>query len=43
MRFDWLFQQRENILTLLGWHVYLSVIPVLIGLALAIQIGRAHV
>lgn len=39
MRFDWLFQQRENILTLLGWHVYLSVIPVLIGLALAIPVG----
>ncbi|MBU9811063.1 ABC transporter permease subunit [Rahnella sp. C60] len=39
MRFDWLFQQRENILTLLGWHIYLSVIPVLIGLALAIPVG----
>ncbi|KQN51766.1 ABC transporter permease [Serratia sp. Leaf50] len=39
MRFDWLFEQRDNIVMLLGWHIYLSIVPVFIGLALAIPVG----
>ncbi|TKI05849.1 ABC transporter permease subunit [Martelella alba] len=39
MRFDWLAQQAPQILSLFGWHLYLSVVPVLLGLAIAIPIG----
>jgi len=39
MRFDWLWSQSDKIMSLILWHLYLSVIPILIGLALAIPIG----
>ncbi|NDL64122.1 ABC transporter permease [Acerihabitans arboris] len=39
MRFDWLWGQKEAIFNLLCWHLYLSVVPVLIGLILAIPAG----
>lgn len=39
MRFDWLWNQHDTILQLLLWHSYLSIVPVLIGLVLAIPVG----
>ena len=39
MSFDWLWSQHDTILQLLLWHSYLSVVPVLVGLALAIPVG----
>ncbi|WP_410013931.1 ABC transporter permease [Sodalis sp. C49] len=39
MRFDWLWAQKDTIFNLLCWHLYLSVVPVLIGLILAIPAG----
>ncbi|WP_416414573.1 ABC transporter permease [Pantoea sp. App145] len=40
MRFDWLWRQSDQIFQLFIWHLWLSVVPVLIGLLLAIPIGR---
>lgn len=39
MRFDWLWSQHNTILQLLLWHSYLSIVPVLVGLILAIPVG----
>lgn len=39
MRFDWLYRESGRIAELFAWHLYLSVIPVVIGLALALPIG----
>lgn len=39
MRFDWLYNQSGWIAELFLWHLYLSVVPVLIGLALALPLG----
>lgn len=39
MRFDWLWAQSDKILNLLLWHCYLSIIPILLGLLLAIPVG----
>lgn len=39
MRFDWLWSQHDKILNLLLWHCYLSIVPVLVGLLLAIPAG----
>ncbi|AHF79165.1 ABC transporter integral membrane protein (plasmid) [Sodalis praecaptivus] len=39
IRFDWLAQQSPHILTLFGWHLYLSVVPVLLGLLFAVPLG----
>jgi len=39
MRFDWLFRESGTISHLFMWHLGLSVIPVLIGLALALPLG----
>lgn len=39
MRFDWLYNQSGWITELFLWHLYLSVMPVLIGLALALPLG----
>ncbi|PWC16722.1 ABC transporter permease [Brenneria corticis] len=41
MRFDWLMRQSDQILHLFGWHLYLSVVPVIVGLILAIPTGWA--
>ncbi|MBJ7221275.1 MULTISPECIES: ABC transporter permease [unclassified Brenneria] len=40
MRFDWLWRQSDQILQLFLWHVWLSVVPVLLGLVLAIPVGQ---
>ncbi|CAK8742904.1 hypothetical protein SODG_006158 [Sodalis praecaptivus] len=39
IRFDWLAQQSPHILTLFGWHLYLSVVPVLLGLLFVVPLG----
>ncbi|MCT4707201.1 ABC transporter permease subunit [Enterobacteriaceae bacterium H11S18] len=39
MRFDWLWAQSDKIFSLLLWHCYLSIVPVVIGLILAIPVG----
>ena len=39
MRFDWLYRESGRILELFVWHLGLSVIPVLIGLVLALPLG----
>ncbi|MFI8633000.1 ABC transporter permease [Microbacterium sp. NPDC077663] len=41
MNFDWLAREADAIAVLLGWHVALSVIPVVIGLALSLPLGWA--
>lgn len=40
MKFDWLWRQSDQIGNLFLWHLWLSVVPVLIGLLLAIPVGR---
>lgn len=40
MRFDWLLKQSDQILQLLIWHLYLSIFPVMVGVVLAIPLGR---
>lgn len=40
MSFDWLLQQSGQILQLFLWHLWLSVMPVMLGLLLAIPAGR---
>lgn len=39
MNFGWIVRESDTILTLLAWHVALSVIPVVIGLAVALPLG----
>ncbi|MCM2439624.1 ABC transporter permease subunit [Agrobacterium vitis] len=39
MRFDWLYHESGRIAALFIWHLSLSVIPVLIGLVLALPLG----
>ncbi|NSZ15539.1 ABC transporter permease [Agrobacterium vitis] len=39
MRFDWLYNESGRIAELFIWHLSLSVIPVLIGLLLALPLG----
>lgn len=39
MSLDWLLRESGNIAALFGWHLYLSVVPVLLGLALALPLG----
>lgn len=39
MRFDWLYRESGRIFELFVWHLGLSVIPVLIGLVLALPLG----
>ena len=39
MRFDWLWNQHDTLLQLFLWHSYLSIVPVLVGLVLAIPVG----
>lgn len=39
MNFDWIARESDNILLLLGWHIGLSVLPVVVGLALALPLG----
>ncbi|MDO6406595.1 ABC transporter permease [Pantoea phytobeneficialis] len=39
MRFDWLLRQSDQIAQLFLWHLWLSVLPVVIGLALALPAG----
>jgi ABC-type proline/glycine betaine transport system permease subunit len=39
MRFDWLYRESGRIAELFVWHLGLSVIPVLIGLLLALPLG----
>ncbi|MBF2717306.1 ABC transporter permease [Agrobacterium vitis] len=39
MRFDWLYHESGRIAELFIWHLSLSVIPVLIGLVLALPLG----
>ncbi|MGG7448298.1 ABC transporter permease [Kosakonia oryzendophytica] len=41
MRFDWLWAQSDRILSLLLWHCYLSITPIMIGLLLAVPVGWA--
>lgn len=41
MNLGWIARESDSILTLLAWHVALSVIPVVIGLALALPLGWA--
>lgn len=41
MNLGWIARESDSILTLLTWHVALSVIPVVIGLALALPLGWA--
>lgn len=43
MRYDWLWRESGRIANLFLWHMGLSVIPVLIGLAVALPLGwMAH-
>lgn len=39
MRFDWLYRESGRIAELFAWHVWLSVIPIVIGLILALPLG----
>ncbi|SSI72642.1 ABC transporter permease [Klebsiella pneumoniae] len=39
MRFDWLWAQSDKIFNLFLWHSYLAIVPVVIGLILAIPVG----
>ncbi|MDQ0457602.1 ABC transporter permease [Rhizobium paknamense] len=39
MRFDWLYRESGRIAELFFWHLGLSVIPVFIGLVLALPLG----
>ncbi|WP_313061427.1 ABC transporter permease [Agrobacterium cavarae] len=39
MRFDWLYRESGRIAELFLWHLWLSVIPVVIGLLLALPLG----
>lgn len=39
MRFDWLYRESERIAELFLWHLWLSVLPVAIGLLLALPLG----
>lgn len=39
MRFDWLYRESGRIAELFAWHIWLSVIPVVIGLILALPLG----
>ncbi|BCH60866.1 glycine/betaine ABC transporter permease [Agrobacterium vitis] len=39
MRFDWLYNESGRIAELFIWHLSLSVLPVLIGLLLALPLG----
>lgn len=39
MRFDWLWAQSDKIFNLFIWHSYLAIVPVVIGLILAIPVG----
>lgn len=41
MNLGWIARESDSILTLLTWHVALSVIPVVIGLPLALPLGWA--
>lgn len=41
MNLGWIVRESDSILTLLTWHVALSIIPVVIGLALALPLGWA--
>ena len=41
MNLDWVLRESDNILGLLGSHIALSVIPVIIGLVLALPLGWA--
>lgn len=41
MSWDWVASNQERIVELLGFHVYLALVPVLLGLALALPIGFA--
>ncbi|KRE65707.1 ABC transporter permease [Arthrobacter sp. Soil736] len=39
MNFEWLGRQFDNIVVLLGWHVFLSVTPLILGLLIALPLG----
>ncbi len=39
MRFDWLYRESGRIAEIFLWHLWLSVIPVVIGLLLALPLG----
>jgi osmoprotectant transport system permease protein len=39
MNFEWLGRQSDNIVVLLGWHVFLSVTPLILGLLIALPLG----
>ncbi|MCA4132907.1 ABC transporter permease [Arthrobacter sp. M4] len=39
MNFEWLGRQFDNIVFLLGWHVLLAVIPLVLGLLIALPLG----
>ena len=39
MNFEWLGRQSDRIMDLVGWHVLLSLIPLVIGLVVALPIG----
>jgi len=41
MNFDWIGRESDTIVVLLLWHIALSVIPVVIGLAIALPLGWA--
>lgn len=41
MNLGWIARESDSILTLLTWHVALSIIPVVIGLAVALPLGWA--
>lgn len=39
MNLDWIVRESDSILVLLVWHLGLSVVPVVIGLAIALPLG----
>jgi osmoprotectant transport system permease protein len=39
MNIEWLGRQFDNIVFLLGWHVFLSVTPLILGLLIALPLG----
>ncbi|MGW5383407.1 ABC transporter permease [Nocardia sp. NPDC003963] len=39
MNFEWLSRQSDHIITLVGWHIALSVFPLVVGLIIALPIG----
>lgn len=41
MNFDWILREADTIASLFGWHAFLSVVPVALGLVISLPLGWA--